>query len=45
VRAKTYEEAIRKIGNEEFEEDHSLCDRVIPAKRIKVNDQRIEEEY
>ena len=46
VRAKTYAEAVRKVENgEDFEEDHSLCDSIIPARRILISGQRIEEEY
>lgn len=35
VRAKTEEKAIEKICNEQFNESHELCDRVMSEEEIK----------
>jgi hypothetical protein len=43
VRANSEEDAVNKVIEEDFEEEHPLCDVVIPASQIKIKDQPIME--
>ena len=37
VRANNEEEAEAAVIREEFEEDHDLCDKILPISQIQIN--------